>query len=265
MKNQKLSKKVKAVIAILSVLVILSAGALAVRLVYLNNLKNNQATSVVPDNLIGEEITSSESESYSSEGSSSTESSSSQSSSDVQGNKRPAAVVELYNGKPLHNENFNVINMLPGDKEVKYYAIKLSHHGDVSVDFSAEVLEQTKNLADVLNIKVTYLDNNKVLYNGSFSDMVSAGYNQLFKTNQSTETLAYYEIEVSLPTSVGNEYQAAALLAEFKWSVKDVDALDSPQTNDSGNIIMWIVLAVSALSLLVVLLLHRNKKEDENA
>ncbi len=287
--KKKISRKVKVIIAILLALLILSAGALAARVIYLNYFNDTGTTVIVPDNIIGEESSSttvpdgsettdsSESTGTNSNPTESTPAESAPSASDTSApttnsgsantDKKEAAVIELYKGQSSDNEKFQVQNMLPGDTEVKYFAVKVSHHADVIVYFNAEVTEHTKNLADVLHIKVTHLENGKVIYDGTFADMDVNGYGETFATSQKTETVAYYKIEVSLPTSTGNEYQAAKLMADFNWSVKDVGPLDSPQTGDNSNIMLYlIIMCVSFFMILILLFTKRREREvDERA
>lgn len=264
--KKKMSKKIKAIIAILLCLIILTAGTLTARVIYLNYFADKTVTTVVPDNLIGEDPESEPSNNNEADSSTPTNSDTSAPSNTANGNSGQAITIELYKGKASDNEKFQVHNMLPGDSEVKYFAVKVNHHKNVDVFFNAEVTEQTKNLANVLNIKVTHLENGNVLYNGSFADINKDGYSELFATNSSTETVAYYKIEVSLPTSTGNECQQAKLMADFNWFVKDRDALDSPQTGDTSNIVLWFVLMLSSLMMIIILLFSkRNEKEDKNA
>lgn len=284
--KKTVSKKVKIIIAVLLVLFLLSAGALAARVIYLNYFNDTGTTVIVPDNIIGEEsdsastggdetseptgnpTDSAEQSSQPTDSASSAPTTETNSNSNAAGGTQTeATVIELYKGQPSDNEKFQVTNMLPGDTEVKYFAVKVSHHADVIVYFDAVVTEQTKNLADVLHIKVTHLENGKVIYDGTFADMNTDGYGETFATTQSTETVAYYKIEVSLPTSTGNEYQAAKLMADFNWSVKDVGPLDSPQTGDNSNIMLYIIImCVSFFMILILLFTKRREREvDERA
>ncbi len=264
--KKKMSKKTKTIIAILLCLIILTAGTLTARVIYLNYFVDKTVTTVVPDNLIGEDPESEQSNNNEDNSNAPNNTETATPSNTADGNGQKAITIELYKGKAYDNEKFKVHNMLPGDTEVKYFAVKVNHHKNVDVFFNAEVTEQTKNLANVLNIKVTHLENGNVIYNGSFNEMNIDGYSELFATNSSTETVAYYKIEVSLPTSTGNEYQAASLMTDFNWYVKDTDALDSPQTGDTSNIVLWFVLMLSSLMMIIILLFSkRNKKEDKNA
>ncbi len=267
--NNKMSKKIKAVIFILICLIVLSAGALAARVVYLNFFADKTVTTVVPDNLIGEDTeTPDQNNSENNESDEETESdSTSTTPTDNSTTNTPKATsIELYKGKASDNEKFTVNNMFPGDNETKYFAVKVNHHKNVDVFFNTEVTEQTKALGEVLHIKVTHLENEKVLYDGTFAELNKDGYSELFATQSSTETVAYYKIEVSLPTSTGNEYQQAKLMADFNWYVLDRDALDSPQTGDTSNIVLWFVLMLSSLAMMIILLFFRRReKEEKNA
>ncbi len=283
--KNKISKKAKIIIAILLALVILSGGALAGRVIYLNHFADKGATVVVPDNLIGEDPepsdNSGETESTgqpTESGSSSettaapeTDNTSTPSSTDTDSNsnsantQNKAATIALHKNQPSDNEKFTVENMFPGDTETKYFAVKVNHHSDVIVYFKAEVTEQTKQLADVLHIKVTHLDSDKVIYDGTFAEMSSDGYGVSYETTQSTESVAYYKIEVSLPTSTGNEYQAAKLMADFDWFVKDTGPLDSPQTGDNSNIALWVIIMCSSFAIILILLFGKRREKEREA
>ncbi len=268
MAKEKNSKKLKIIITVLLVLLLLSVGALTARVVYLNFFADKSTTTIVPDNLIGKDPKTLETAPDNSDNDNPTKAtpSASTTNNNSENVENKATVIELYKWQPSDNEKFLVTNMLPGDTETKYFAVKVSHHTDVAVYFNAEITEQSKNLANVLHIKVTHLENGKEIYNGTFADMNIDGYGETFATTESTETVAYYKIEVSLPTSTGNEYQAASLLADFNWYVKDTDALDSPGTGDTSNIVLWFVLMLSSLVMIIIQLFSKRKeKEDENA
>lgn len=262
--KQKISKKTKAIIIVLLCLLLLTAGTLTARVVYLNFFADKSSTTVVPDNLIGKSSENAD------QGSSKNDVDSgpvkSASSKATQNKIAKATTVELYRGKASYNEKFEINNMLPGDTEAKYFAIKVNHNKRVGLFFSSEVTKQTKSLANVLNIKITRLENNNVIYNGSFTNINIDGYGEFFAATQATETVAYYKIEVSLPSSVGNEYQSSKLSANLNWYVTDEDALIPPQTGDTSNIMLWLAIMLCSLTTLIIpLFSKRKKKENENA
>lgn len=273
--EQTKPKRLKIIIIILAILLVLSAGGLAARMIYLNFFAPTQATVTVPDNLIGEEPPSA------TDGTG-TESTSPAASDDA-GSGRPsengtgstpaasrpagmdkpsAAKLELYEGRPGDNQRFEEGNMFPGDSVTKYFCVKAYHDKDISLFFRADITEQMKALGNVLHIKVIHMDTGKVLCDAPFSEIDGQEFSELLKQNAQGETTAYYQIDVSLDTSVGNEYQAALLKADFNWYVKDEGGLTPPQTGDTTNIVMWSVLALSSL-LLMFLLLMKRRKEDE--
>lgn len=270
---QSSRKKLKVAIIILSVLLLFSAGGLTARYIYLANLKPAQATATVAENQIGEGAQGAD---VASSGASKSESSGlAQSGEEVStGNQniaegsrpaldKPQAVkLELYAGQPGDNEKFEVSNMLPGDVETKYFCLQVSHDADLALFFRADVVEETKALGEVLHIRVTHMETGKVLCDAPFREVDAKEFSETLLQTEQGQTTANYQIEVSLDPSVGNEYQAAALQADFSWYVKDEEALTPPpQTGENTNIVLWIVLAVSALLLLLIL--WKWKKEGE--
>lgn len=269
------AKRLKIAIIILAVLLVLSAGGLAARYIYLAYFAPTQSTAAVPDNLIGSDNSQPDSNTSlasSSEASDSAPSEpghgqitdgSSDSGSRTEADKHTAAKLELYEGQPGDNQRFEVSNMLPGDTETKHFCVKAYHDKDIELFFKADITGQTKNLGDVLHIKVTHLESGKVLCDAPFNEISDEEFSELLKTNSEKATTAYYRIDVSLDTSVGNDYQAARLTADFSWFVKDEGGLTPPpQTGDNTNLTLWIVLAGSSFLLMLLLLFGRRRKED---
>ncbi len=252
----------KKIIGILLTLIILCLGALISRIIYLCYWDDGSNARVsVPDNWLGKETPPSSTPSMPN-----TELST-PSLSSKQGNpllQPEATVIRLYNSQMTENRAFQVENMFPGDCISQYFAVTINHHADVTVYFTAPVTAQTKELADVLQIRVTQLNHNTVLYDGAFAQLDSNGYGETFAATGSTETVAYYQIQVSLPTRAGNDYQTAKLTADFRWSVQTPDALEPPQTGDDRNPEIWIAVFGCALLVMVVMLL-RKRREREGA
>ncbi len=264
--KKKMSKKTKIIIAILLSLIILTSGALTARVTYLKFFADKTSTSVVTDNLIGED-TDSNQDNLNEDAEEKDEAVETVTSADgIQTNTGEVTTIELHKRNASDNEKFQAENMLPGDSEVKYFAVKVKHHKNVEVCFKTEVTKQTENLANALNIKVARIETGKVLYNGSFADINNEEFFEVFAADGSTETVGTYKIEVWLPTSTGNEYQAANLMADFNWYVSDsdTDGLDAPGTGDTSNILLCLVLVLSSLALMIILLSFR-RKEEKNA
>lgn len=272
MDNQKKatpkSTPVKIIIVVMAVLLVLSAGGLAARYIYLTYLASSQATVTVPDNLIGEKESSGTKSEESaaliqSDGSGDSSALSDKSAGQSDTGQNTAAKLELYQGRVNANEKFEVRSMLPGDSMTKYFCVKAYHNADITLFFQTEVTDQTKNLGDVLHIKVTHLETGKELCNAPFTEVNGEEVSELLKKNAHGESTAYYRIDISLAASVGNEYQSARLTADFNWYVKDEGGLTPPQTGDIMNLVPWAVLSLSAFLLILLLLVTKRRKEDD--
>ena len=279
--NKKNSPRLKVLIIILSVLLILSAGGLAAKYVYDNFFASDRASVTVPDNVIGDDGDSAQSgESSGTDGTQSggTEGESVPAGSgDVSGSEstgtggsetedRPAAeLLELYKTKPEDNEKFEVENMLPGDTVTRYFCVRVNHGEALDLYFTADITGQIKQLGDVLEIKVTRVGEDTALCDLPFSEADGKEDKTREAENGSGATDVYYRIDVSLDTSVGNEYQAAGLTADFKWFVKDESALVSPGTGDTSITVLWALLAASSAALIILLPVYRkgDKKREE--
>ena len=279
--NKKNSPRLKVLIIILSVLLVLSAGGLAAKYVYDNFFASDRASVTVPDNVIGEDGDSAQS--GKSSGTDGTQSGGTggesvpAGSGDVLGSEstgtggsesedRPAAeLLELYKTKPEDNEKFEVKNMLPGDTVTGYYCVRVNHGEALDLYFTADITGQTKQLGDVLEIKVTRVGEDTALCDLPFSEADGREYKTSVAENGGGVTDVYYRIDVSLDTSVGNEYQAAGLTADFKWFVKDESGLVSPGTGDTSITVLWALLAASSAALIILLPVYRkgDKKREE--
>lgn len=127
-----------------------------------------------------------------------------------------ATVVRLSYHSPDINQRFNVKNMFPGDSETKYYCARVQFINKATLYFEANVRPGYKKLAEVLKIRVLQINDNKVLYEGLIGDVPEIEAIEL-KGKGKTTTDVFYEITVSLDTSIGNEYMQKELLADFHW------------------------------------------------
>ena len=274
-------KKIKIVIIVLAILLGLSLLALGGTLVYNKIANTTPATVTVPDNLItpDEDTTKPDSSDSQAPDSSDTEkpdgsytktpdSSAAASFSAVPTQSttaevKKAATIELYNKQPEENTPFQVENMFPGDSETKYFRVRVSYHDKITVHYKATVRPGYEKLAEVLKVRVNLLSTGETMYDGLMRDMPESLTHKLASQKSTTDEL-YYEITAYLDTSVGNEYQNNDLIADFKWWVEETGNLDdSPQTGDTSNILLWAVLAACSLSMMILLLVVRMRKEDE--
>lgn len=222
--------KLKAAIIILAILLVISLTAL-VGILTFRQLSSSEPTFVeAPGNII---------------------------TSDVSRTK--ADVIALHNKKPENNIPFQAANLFPGDAETKYYCVKVSYKDDIVVRFHADIRPGGEKLAEVLKVKISLPDTDELLYEGLMRDMPQTLDHPLY-TNAGTQTELYYEITSYLDTSVGNDYMNRNLIADFRWWVEENNHLDFPQTGDTSNIGLWIVLASGSLFLLLILLAKRRKE-----
>ena len=277
----KQKKKIKIVIIILAILLGLSLLALGGTLIYNKIANATPATVTVPDNLItpDEDTTKPDNSDSQAPDSSDTEkpdssdtqtpnSSAATSSSAVPmqsttAEVKKAATVELYNKHPEENTPFQVGNMFPGDSETKYFRVRVSYHDTITVHYKATVRPGYEKLAEVLKVRIRLLSAGETMYDGLMRDMPESLAHKLASKKSATDEL-YYEITAYLDTSVGNDYQNKDLIADFKWWVEETGNLDdSPQTGDTSNILLWAVLAAGSLGMIIILLVPRRRKEDE--
>jgi hypothetical protein len=127
-----------------------------------------------------------------------------------------ATVVRLSYKDPNINQRFNVKNMFPGDEEVKYYCARVQFIDKATLYFDVNVHSGYKKLAEVLEISVYQINDNKLLYEGLIGDVPEIKAIELSGKGKTT-TDVFYKITVSLDTSVGNEYMQKELLADFHW------------------------------------------------
>ena len=251
------------VIIILAVLLVLSAGGLAARYVYLRWFAPAQATVTVPDNLIGEGASQPKTGAPEHGGTSDPAAKApaaqagraAGSAEDEDGVQ--AAYITLFQGRPDANRPFEARGLLPGDHVTQYFCIKASHTEDIPLYFRAEITEETKALGDVLQIRVIDPESGKVIAEGKLSDIQGQEFSRGLTADGQGESTVYYRVDVSLDTSADNAFQAAMLKADFHWYVKD-GGLTPPQTGAAAELALWSVLGASAL-LLILLLVFKQK------
>lgn len=280
------NKKLTTVIVVLIVLLCLSVTALTGTLIYNRFVRTEPITVDVPGNIItpdGEDNSSAETtpppfESANGEASSELDTSTvpdqsettsaseavpetteSETTGTTSVSSSKASAIALHNRKPEDNTPFQVTNMFPGDRETKYYCVKVSYKGDIIVRYHADIRPGYEKLAEVLKVKIRLPETDETLYDGLMRDMPKS-LNHALYTNEKTQSELYYEITAYLDTSVGNEYMDKELIADFRWWVEETENLDSPQTGNDRNIYLWFALAAGSLFVLIILLAKRRKE-----
>ncbi len=270
-------RRVKIAILVLSVLLALSLIALAAMAVYRHVAGDRDDTVTVPNNIITPETTLSaaafaartiDTEEGTAESASvethasAKEDETTAPPAETTAFDREADVLSLYKWHAEDNKPFRAENLFPGDKETKYYCVKVSYRDSITVHFKAEVRRGYDKLAEVLDCKVKLLNTGEVLYEGLMRDMPDSLDHTLTADGAATEEL-YYEITASLDTSVGNEYQDKDLVADFRFWVEETEHLEpSPETGERvSTIILWGVALGAGFFLLMLLASRRREKE----
>lgn len=183
---------------------------------------------------------------------------------------------------------FYAANLFPGDTVKKDYLLQVSYKGSVTVNFRTEIKKGYEKLAEVLQCRVKILGG-KTLYDGQLNEMPQVLSYVLPKSSGETKELQY-EIDISLDTSVGNEFMNQELIADFVWwvnadseiktdssqdtstvvsgenSEKDpVGELIRPKTGDDSRMLVWILGTGGSLGILLLLLFVKKRKKEEKA
>ena len=79
--------------------------------------------------------------------------------------------LSLYAHHAEDNSPFQVKNMFPGDSETNYYCVQVSHKGNVTLRFHADIREGYEKLAEVMKCRIVLPDSGTVLYDGLMRDM----------------------------------------------------------------------------------------------
>ncbi len=111
------------------------------------------------------------------------------------------------------NTPFYVDNMFPGDSVTKDFTVRVDHRKPITLYYHADVRPGYEKLAEVLMVKIEIPQKAELLYDGLMRDMPNSVETQL----EASEKTVVYRITAYLDTSVGNDYQAKTLIADFRW------------------------------------------------
>lgn len=269
----------KVVIIILAILLAVSLLLLAATLIHRHFSGTEPTSATVPDNIITSDP--SDASSVQTDGSDESEPETSgapeestagsadetavpsQPAPSESGPETTAPAVWLHSRNPDDNTPFEAANMFPGDAETKYYRVRVSHKGDVTLRFHADIRPGCEKLAEVMKCRVVLPETGELLYDGLMGDMPQS-LNHALHTGTSTTSEVSYEITAYLDTGVGNEYMNQELIADFNWWVEETENLEPPKTGDSFHIYFWAVLAAGSLFLLILLWRKREKEAAAN-
>ncbi len=259
--------KIKTAITILAVLLGIALLLLIGTLIYDRFVERGPSSVTVPDNIISPEESGTSQTASDGDGSAAAAGSDTLSIEEEERNSEgdvTAEALTLHARNPGDNLPFSVGNMFPGDRETKYYCLRVSHHEDVTLRFRADVRPGYEKLAEVLKCRVVLPESGKVLYEGLMRDMPESVNVPLAVAQSGGMSEVYYEVTVSLDTSVGNEYMNLDLIADFRWWVEETGGLLPPQTADTLRGYCLIFFAAGSLLLLILFGKKRRKEGAVN-
>lgn len=294
--QRKKNKGLKIIIIILAILLALSLAFLAVIFIYNAVSPRTNVTAVAPNNVLTSEAdTSSDSNtnniSSDTPATEITSSAGTGASSAVSKPSNPISGFTFFNRHTDYNTAFRVINMFPGDKEIKNYSVKVEHKSSIVLHFSADIREGYEKLSEVLKCRVVLPENGELLYDGLMRDIPET-LDHLLATKKRVTNYVDYEVTAYLETSVGNEYMNKDLYADFRFWADEAEMSDliangiydpeyltgetdgqhwydkaddiiSVVTGDSSKIYIAVIIAACS-SLLLILLFVRLKKGGAN-
>ncbi len=150
-------------------------------------------------------------------------------------------ILSLYKNHAEDTAPFNVVNMLPGDRVSKDYTVQISYTGTVLLNFEVVIKDGSEPLSEVLLISVFVEENNELLYEGAIGEMPAVA--TTCTTRGRTTDSLNYNINVWLPTSVGDEYENKQLEADFYWWADTAPVKPhTPPTikDDEGNSVFYL-------------------------
>ena len=227
----KKERTLKKVIAALAVLLVLALGALAG--VLMSGRYGDSISDSAPDNHIFSAAYGSETATKVTTRGVAMRTASWTSTADTSRSSYEDTVLEIYRGNADVNQPFAVSNMFPGDAIPKDYQVKVTHRGSVVVHFRAAVRPGYEKLAEVLKVKVQIGGQDR--YDGLMRDMPESLDCTTPNTAKAETTELDYRLTVYLDTSVGNEYQAKELVADFEWWVETEETEEDTSEEESDH------------------------------
>ncbi len=265
-RNYAGNRKIRWIIAVLSVLLAVSLAALAVTLLKSRSARYTPAASV-GENVITVNPASSESSSTGKTETGGFEETGSTLevpdgllfAADSPSSEKPEKQLLLFRRHPSENQAFRAENLFPGDSLEQTYRLRVSFSNQVTVRFSCRVYPGYEKLAEVLKLRL--IQDGQTVYDGLLRDLPEIRNTLTGGKNAQAELV--YECQVFLDSSVTNEYQNRALTADFCWQAEEPENLN-PQTGDRGFWIPAAAAAVCAVVIVVLLIFRRRSKKEES-
>lgn len=183
-------------------------------------------------------------------------------------------------------QEFTVSNLMPGDTVYQNFDLVISHDNDVKVSSYFESYENSSaELLSALQISVYLPQVDKIIFEGSIEDFSLNEEIIYVESGSANKSTVNYEITLSLSTEVGNECMNTEIFGQFVWLCEDVESIPEtdddtdtdtdtdtdddivvipPETGDTSNNTVIIVVSVISVCGVITLLYFRNRrKKDE--
>ena len=172
-----------------------------------------------------------------------------------------ATQIYLFQDHGTENTPFHAVNLFPGDELVRYFCVKVEHTQPVTVNFHADLRDNSEILSDGLHLRLDLISTDEMLYEGSLTNQPVALDHKLFLEE---EQELYYKVTIYLPTSAGTEFQNRELITDLRWWVDEPELqyLAPPKTGDTTQVTLLCTVSAASLVSAVWLLLLKRKKEE---
>lgn len=178
--------------------------------------------------------------------------------------------IELYKDHPNENRQFQITDLRPGETITKNIHIKIYHNQKINLYYKTEITAQTDAIADHLTIRVVSMEDNSVLYEGKLSAFCGQELAISVNKNEQNVTIQDFRIELVIDDSVNSIENSSEIGLAANWYVKedvpsneDSGIINPPATGDLPPMSITIILAGTLLSLGVVAMICKEKKDKE--
>lgn len=135
----------------------------------------------------------------------------------------------LSDSQAEENQKFQVPGMVPGGSYTQTFRLQVADGKNKSLGIRASVMEGSKMLADALQISVTRVDTQQILYTGLVSEMSWAATNLTADTQE-----VVYEVTVYTDSAANNDFQDEKVTVDLTWKL----------THNNSTKTLWIVFCV---------------------
>ena len=180
----------------------------------------------------------------------------------------PGAPEILLNARnPNENQRINLTNLKPGDTVYQSFALSVKNAADASIRFEIVRTSDTStfDLAKKMNVAITlgqdgYED--MPVFQGTMEDFVN---NPVLSPIRDHTGSLVYNLKVSLPEDMENDYQAQSFSGDLKWLMTNHVQVANPQTGSQNRIVIILSIGLSIIGLLAYGVIPLRKPSGKKA